>query len=47
LSYVALTSAAVSVEPSWNLMPGWILNVYVSPSGEIFHSLATSPMIFG
>jgi len=44
---VALTSAEVITDPSWNLMPGWSLNVYVSPSGETFHSRAASPMIFG
>jgi hypothetical protein len=44
---VALTSTAVRDEPSWNLIPGRILNVYVRPSGAIFHSLAASPMIFG
>jgi hypothetical protein len=42
-----LTSAAVSGEPSWKRMPGRILKVYVRPSCEIFHSLATSPTTFG
>ena len=46
-SYVALTSAEVNAEPSWNRMPGRSLNVYVSPSGAIFHSVAASPMTLG
>jgi len=34
-------------ELSWNVMPLWVLKVYVRPSSEIVHSVATSPMILG
>src|SRR4026208_2494489 len=47
LSYVALTSCAVSGVPSWNLMPLRIFTVRVKPSLEDDQLSATSPTIFG
>ena len=44
-SKVALMSAEVSGEPSWNLMPSCSVNVYVNPSGAIVQLLARSPTI--
>jgi hypothetical protein len=46
-SSVAFTSRAVSMLPSWNLMPLRIMKVYVRPSPEMVQLSATSPTIFG